>query len=105
VSRWEGWGVWRGRVGGWVNDVLQHKCKFLCTVGQTDGHRNPDHTTRRADIEWNCLGSQATLLMHPRAPMVCDGSAWLDRFSKKLSVKTDLIYGNSVTVSEQCLSI
>jgi len=37
--------------------------------------------------------------------MVCDGPAWLDRVSKKLSIKADLIYGNSVTVSEQCLSV
>ena len=32
--------------------------------------------------------------------------AWLDRVSKKLSVKADLlIYGNCVTVSTQCLGV
>jgi len=30
--------------------------QFVCTVGQTDGHSSPDHTTRRADIKWNSLG-------------------------------------------------
>jgi len=35
--------------------------QVVCTVGKTDGHSNPDHTTRRADIEWTSLGPQATL--------------------------------------------
>jgi len=38
---------------------------YMCTVGQTDGHSNPDHTMRRADIKWNSLGPQATLLISP----------------------------------------
>ena len=38
------------------------------TVGQTDGHISPDHTRRRADVEWDSLGPQATLLMHPSGP-------------------------------------
>jgi len=37
---------------------------------------------------------------------VCVGPAWLDRVSKKLSVKADLlIYSNCVTVPGQCLSV
>jgi len=39
--------------------------QIVCTVSQTDGHSNPDHTMKRADIEWNSLGPQATPLMHP----------------------------------------
>jgi len=34
--------------------------QVVCTVGQTDGHNSPDHTTRRADIKWNSLAPQAT---------------------------------------------
>jgi len=38
--------------------------------------------------------------------MVCVGPAWLNRVSKKPSVKADLlIYSNCVTVSGQCLSM
>ena len=40
------------------------------TVGQTDGHSNPDLTTRRADVEWNSLGQHATLLKPPSGPQV-----------------------------------
>jgi len=39
--------------------------QVVCTVGQTDAHSSPDHTTRRTDIKWNSFGPQATLLMHP----------------------------------------
>jgi len=42
--------------------------QVVCTVGHTDGHSSPDHTTRRVDIKWNSLGPQATLLMHPSGP-------------------------------------
>jgi len=42
--------------------------QVVCTAGQTDGHSIPDHTTRRADVKWNSLGPQATLLMHPSGP-------------------------------------
>jgi len=42
--------------------------QVVCTVGQTDSHSSPDHTTRRADVEWNSLGPQATLLMHNSGP-------------------------------------
>jgi len=35
--------------------------QVVCTVGQTDGHSSPDHTTSQADIKWNSLGPQATL--------------------------------------------
>jgi len=42
--------------------------QVVCTVGQTDAHRNPDHTMRRADVKWNSLGPHATLLMPPSGP-------------------------------------
>jgi len=42
--------------------------QVVCTVGHTDGHSSPDHTTRRANVEWNSLGPQTTLLMHPSGP-------------------------------------
>ena len=42
--------------------------QVVCTVGQTDGHSSPNHTTKRADVEWNSLGPQATLLMHSSGP-------------------------------------
>jgi len=32
-------------------------------VGQTDGHSSPYHTTSCADIQWDRIGPQATLLM------------------------------------------
>jgi len=75
--------------------------QVVCTVGQTDGHISPDHTTRRADVKWNRLGPQATLLMHPSGPtgsvLVLHGLIY--RVSKKPSVKADLlIYSNCVTV-------
>jgi len=59
VGEWEG----VGRVGGLMMP-LDTADQVLCTVGQTYGHSSPDHTTRRADIEWNSLGPQAILLMH-----------------------------------------
>jgi len=64
-----GVGGWRGKVGGLMmpsdtDDQLQ----VVCTVGQTDGHTCPHCTMRRADIKWNSLGPQATLLMHPSGP-------------------------------------
>jgi len=37
----------------------------IMAPGQTDDHSSPDHTSRRADIEWNSLGPQGTLLMPP----------------------------------------
>jgi len=53
-----------GRVGGLMM-LSDTGDQVVCTVGQIDGHSSPDHTTRRADVEWNSLGPQATLLMHP----------------------------------------
>jgi len=44
----------------------------VCTVGQTDAHSSPDHTTRRADVEWKSFGPQATLLMRPSGPTVSE---------------------------------
>jgi len=93
----------RGRWVGGLTMPSDTDDLVVYTVGQTDGHSIPDHTTRRADIEWNRLGPQATLLMHPR---VWVGPTWLDRVSKKPSVKADiLIYSNCVTVSGYSLSV
>jgi len=60
-------GVGRGRVGG-LTMPSDTGDQVVCTVGQTDGHNSPNHTMRRADIEWNSLGLQATLLIHPSGP-------------------------------------
>jgi len=56
-------------VGGWVNDAPDTGDQVVCTVGQTNEYSSPDHTTRRADIEWYGLRPQATLLMHPSGPI------------------------------------
>jgi len=37
--------------------------QVVCTVGQTDGHSSPYNTTSRADVQWDRIGPQATLLM------------------------------------------
>jgi len=37
--------------------------QVVCTVGQTDGHSSPNHTTSRAGVQWDRIGPQATLLM------------------------------------------
>ena len=60
-------GGWRGRVGGLMipSDIGD---QVVCTVGQINSHSSPDHTTRRADIMWNSLAPQVTLLMHPSGP-------------------------------------
>jgi len=58
-EEWEGW---RGRVGELML-LSDTGNQVVCTVGQTDGHSNPDHTTRRADVKWNSLTPQATLKM------------------------------------------
>jgi len=51
-----------GRVGGLMMPVVTGD-QVVCTVGQTDGHSSPDHTTSSADIQWDRIGPQATLLM------------------------------------------
>jgi len=61
----------RGQVGrrgmeGWVGGLMMPvdtANQVVCTVGQTDSHSNPDHTTSRADVQWNIIGPQVTLLM------------------------------------------
>jgi len=63
---------WVGRVEGegwWVNDALRQVTK-LCVQWsrQMAMYSSPDHTTRKADVEWNSLRPQATLLMHPSGP-------------------------------------
>jgi len=44
--------MWGGveRVGG-LTVPVDTVNQVVCTVGQTDGHSSPDHTTRRAGIE------------------------------------------------------
>jgi len=59
-------------VGGLVMP-LDTGNQVVYIVGLTDGHSSPDYTTRRADVEWNSLGPQATLLMYPSGPI---GSCW-----------------------------
>jgi len=39
-----------GRVG-WLMLLSDTGDQVVCTVGQTDGHNSPDHTTRRADFK------------------------------------------------------
>jgi len=41
--------------------------QVMCTVGQTDGHSSPDHTMSHTDIQWDRIGSHATLLMPLKA--------------------------------------
>jgi len=51
---------------GWVDGLtmpLDTANKVVYTVGQTDGHSSPDHTTSRADVQLDRIGPQATLLM------------------------------------------
>jgi len=57
-----GWGGWRGRMGGLMM-LSDTGDQVMCTVGQTDGHSSPDHTTSQADVQWDRIGPQATLLM------------------------------------------
>jgi len=56
-----------GRAGG-LTIPSDTGDQVVFTAGQTNGHCNSDHTTRRADVKWNSLGPQATLLMHPSGP-------------------------------------
>jgi len=61
-----GWGEWRG-IGGLTVSV-DTADQVVCTVGQTDSHSSPNHNMRRADVKWNSLGPQDSLLMHPSGP-------------------------------------
>ena len=54
--------MWRGRVGG-LTMPSDTGNLIVCTVGQTDDHSSPYHTTSRAGIHWDRIGPQATLLM------------------------------------------
>jgi len=58
VGGWEG----VGRVGV-LTMPLNTSSQVMYTVGQTDGHSSPDYTTSCADIQWDRIGPQATLLM------------------------------------------
>jgi len=84
-----------GGVGGLILPVDTPN-QVVCLAGQTDDHSSPDHTTSRADVEWNRIDPQTTLLMPHR---VCFGLSLLDRVGKMPSVKEDLlIYSNFATV-------
>jgi len=50
------------RVGGFTM-LVDTGDQVMCTVGQTDGHNSPDYTTNCADVQWDRIGLQATLLM------------------------------------------
>jgi len=74
--------------------------QVVCTVGQTQGHSSLDHTMRRADVrrveQFVTTGYPIYAPQWPHS--VCVGLAWLDRISKKPSVKADLlISSNCVT--------
>jgi len=56
IRRWAGARrVGRGRVGELTMPV-DTADQALCTLGQTDNHSSPDHTTRKTDIKWNSSG-------------------------------------------------
>jgi len=67
----------------------------------------PNRVDRWVNVLWSSLGSQATLLMLlSRYTGSILAFLWVDRVSKKLYVKVDmLIYNNIVTVCRQCLSV
>jgi len=102
-----GWGGWRGRVGG-LTIPVDTGDQVVCTVHgpeRCSQQPRPYHEENRRQVE------QFGTTCHPiNAPQwlhrVCDGPAWLDRVSKKPSVKANLlIYINCVKVSRQCLSV
>jgi len=59
VGGWEGW---RERVGR-LTMPIDMDDQVVCIVGQTDGHSSPDHTTSHAEVQWDRIRPQATLLM------------------------------------------
>jgi len=67
MGGWEGGGE-DGKREGELTILSDTGNQVVCTVGQTDGHSSSDHTTRRADVKWNSLGLQATILMHSSGP-------------------------------------
>jgi len=63
IRGWAGGrGGWRGRVDGLMipSDTGN---QVVYTVGQTDDHGSPYHTTSHAGVHWDRIGPQATLLM------------------------------------------
>jgi len=62
-----GWvGGWRERVGG-LKVLSDTGDQVVCTMGQADGHSSPYHTTSHADVQWDRIGLQVTLLSPSRA--------------------------------------
>jgi len=51
-----------GSVGGlmMLSDTGE---QVMCTVGHPDGHSSPNYTTSCADVQWDRIGPQTTLLM------------------------------------------
>jgi len=48
---------------GWLTMPADIANQVLCTVDQEDSHSTPDHTTFQADMQWNRIAPQVTLLM------------------------------------------
>jgi len=42
--------------GGWFNDATYTGNRVVCTMGQTDSQRSPDHTTSHADVQLDRIG-------------------------------------------------
>jgi len=62
VDGWDGMGRVEGRAGG-LTMLVDTGDQVMYTVGQTDGHNSPDYTISHADIQWDRIGPQATLLI------------------------------------------
>jgi len=54
---------WVGDGMGGLTMLSDTSDQVTCTVGQTDGHSSPNYTTRKANVQWDRIGPQATLLM------------------------------------------
>jgi len=94
VQHIKGWvgGKGVGRVEGRVGRLtmpVDTANQVVCTVGQTDGHSSPDHITKnRHRVEQFAIGTTGHPINAPQWPLtVYVGPAWLDRVSKKPSVK------------------
>jgi len=58
-----------GRRKGWMGGLtisVDTGDQVVCTVGQTDSYSSHDHTTSCADIQWDRIRPQATLLKPPK---------------------------------------
>jgi len=108
VGGWEGMGRVEGGGEG-LTLPSDTGSQVVCTVRQADDHSSPDHTTRRADVKWNSLTLQATLLMHPSGPtgsmlVLCGliGSAKSHQAAAGRCVKAGLLLCHCVWVVLEC---